>query len=674
MLVIMAVAVMALYSEPKARVAKVHAEPSAVASAYPLLAAVPSDAVTVACFDGLGAYVSVANDTTAAFGAVLTDAGRRGFASFVAKLDAGIPRSFRGAETVYSNHFSGELTPLLAVECPSDTTEDVRAIMALAESSKVLHRKMGGMLLFSPSEVLLTASQRHIEGGASVLDKKGFPEIATMAGGRDVIFASNAYAGKIASSYFNRPYSGHYTFFEHYADWVGFVVDGVTDDSVKLELLASNAGGKGSFASVFDECPAGESRIAELAPASTVYALSLPVSDRKAWLEAYRPLRDIRIPVPVQWLEKMDVREIASVSFRGGDGDINKVTAVRVGKEDAASFSAPEGKSAVYTDGWLVVGAESAVKFIEAREYQTLKSFMDKNGAGSRLHRVSNVMAYFCPSEAPDVIEEVFRPALAKAVRRTLDGISYEPAVLYVDGRNAALTVDRIRVSRSEVEGVAVVKAAAVVVPKGPFKVKNCGTGKMNTLSQAENNSLSLKDENGKGLWGIPFKTPLCGFVEEVDYYANGKIQFLFASGSKLWLLDRLGRFVKDFPAELGKDVLLGPGVYDFTGAHGYTAVVLHKDNTVGIYDLHGRRRDWWKGITLDETIMRLPELMEAGGKKYWVVRTSVQTIIYGFEGGEPLIKNEEGRMIRPDSELTINDKGSVSATCVDGRKRNFKL
>ena len=99
---------------------------------------------------------------------------------------------------------------------------------------------------------------------------------------------------------------------------------------------------------------------------------------------------------------------------------------------------------------------------------------------------------------------------------------------------------------------------------------------------------LSFKEMDGKGIWSVPFSGPLCGTVESIDYYNNGKIQFLFASGSKLHLLDRLGRFVSGFPAELGKEVLLGPAAYDFTGAKGYTVIVLHTDNTIGMYNLHG--------------------------------------------------------------------------------------
>ena len=212
-----------------------------------------------------------------------------------------------------------------------------------------------------------------------------------------------------------------------------------------------------------------------------------------------------------------------------------------------------------------------------------------------------------------------------------------------------------------------------VTVPAGPFPVQNYYTGKTNTLYQNKSLSICLNDENGKGVWGIPFKEPLCGRVQNIDFYKNGKIQFLFAASDKLYLLDRLGHWVGGFPVKLPKPVLLGPDVYDFTGAGGYTVMILHKDNSLERYNLHGQKPEGWKGIRAPETVKNLPELIQVGGKNYWVVRTSVRTLVYPFAGGEPLVKEEGNKMLHPDAQLKITSKG-ISGECYDGRTRDYKL
>ena len=80
-----------------------------------------------------------------------------------------------------------------------------------------------------------------------------------------------------------------------------------------------------------------------------------------------------------------------------------------------------------------------------------------------------------------------------------------------------------------------------------------------------------------------------------------------------------------------------------------------------------------FKGIRAPETVKNLPELLELRSKRYWVVRTSIQTLIYPFEGGEPLLKAEGGKMLKPDALLTPTSKG-VSAECYDGKTREIKL
>ena len=128
------------------------------------------------------------------------------------------------------------------------------------------------------------------------------------------------------------------------------------------------------------------------------------------------------------------------------------------------------------------------------------------------------------------------------------------------------------------------------------------------------------------------------------------------------------------FPVDLGKEILLGPDVYDFSGARKYNALVLHKDNTVEMYNLKGKKPESWKGIAAPETVKSLPERITVGGNDYWVVRTSVQTLIYPFYGGEPAVVLEGDSKIRPDSEVKVLDATSVQVSCYNGKTRTLKL
>jgi hypothetical protein len=101
--------------------------------------------------------------------------------------------------------------------------------------------------------------------------------------------------------------------------------------------------------------------------------------------------------------------------------------------------------------------------------------------------------------------------------------------------------------------------------------------------------------------------------------------------------------------------------------------MVLHQDNSLEMYNLHGQKPASWKGIYAPETVKALPELLEVKDKKYWVVRTSIRTLVYGFDGGDPLTRDEGGKMIRPDSQITPSARG-ITVDCYDGKTRDIKL
>ena len=166
----------------------------------------------------------------------------------------------------------------------------------------------------------------------------------------------------------------------------------------------------------------------------------------------------------------------------------------------------------------------------------------------------------------------------------------------------------------------------------------------------------------------------MCGAAGNVDYYANGKLQIIFGAGSDIYIIDRLGRFVPGFPVSLGKEILLGPDVYDFNGSRAYNIMVLHKDNTIEMYNLKGQQPAGWKTIGAAETIKGLPERIDVGGNTFWVVRTSIRTLIFPFLGGDPLTTFEGQKMILPSSAVRVVDEKSVEVECYDGHLRTVTL
>lgn len=688
------------------------------ASSRPVMNAVPSDAAMILHCSTMRDAIDVMTDTTWTFGSMFSGSGKSNFRKFLSRVSMLVgdeARALRNSEMAVSMHYSGNIVPLMLVSVsgfPKDSTKGEWSIVRAADSARIAYRifdnagdcapslKRKTVLAFSPSETLVMSAGRNLEAGTSVLKDEECSAAVASVGNESAIFVNHSYSGKIVSSFFASKLRGQAGFLKSFADWTALTINDMTDRRLALSGTSASFESPAFFSNLYKGIAPGTSTVKSVLPAGTLSASMLQLSSTETYITAYKKYIDAvgRLPkcnaaleafrtndgvAPDVWVNALKIKEIckANVPVSGGE---TSVLLMKPGKDDPAQlFRGSEIKSVkeydggvlksglfasvgtlfgnifsikdstyIFKDGWLICGAPAALELFKAEKRRTLADYLSEAGAGNLIRSSGTVFQMYSLAASPVVL-------------------SIEPGET-----SFLMNIEALQVKFAGINEDAPVAAkdTVVTVPSGPFKVKNCATGKTNLFSQQSNNWLVLKDEKGKGLWGVQFGSPICGAVSEIDYFGNGKIQFLFASGSKLYLIDRLGRFVKPFPVELGKEVLVGPAAYDFSGAHAYTAMVLHKDNTIGMYDLHGKTPSAWKGIKSEETIKSLPELLRVKGKRFWVVRTSVRTVIYGFDGGSPVYNPGGNKMLRPDAKIKVNDNGSVSALCQDGKERVLKL
>lgn len=680
---------------------------------YLLLPAVPSDAVAVFCS-------SDAEDSYAgAFSAKLQDA-------------AGDSR------IVMSLHHSGKtLVPLYIIDAgrTSDQLSEVgQAVVKVAQedgmyadtlacsSIQGIRKNLSSrtLVVVSANENLVKSSVRHLRSGESVIDAAGFAEVSEAVTGDDVIFLADTYSQKLISAMMAKGYSKHSSFFSRFAEWTAFSVDG----DMSFAGVSSCDKGQTDFMAVLDASGPETSSLSSVLPSYVLFAASLPMNDADAYVSAYKSFVDSKqqlasyqnrqrelagsYGVTIDDLMKaVELKEVATASFKVAGG-MQKVNLMRVSK-DALPMICPEAASKSYepavhpyrfpglsaavfgslfsiedeayctvADGWVISGSKDAVdEYVQngALEYSLADKLADAGENDLLAQEPSVFVSYFSFTEDKDALAGIFSRDFLSFINSQTEGYDYCPFVLRaVKGKKQTeLHAQLVRTEVKRSKAPVAERDTTVVIPEGPYEVKNCGSGKMNKFYQNSHLSLCLS-EDGKDLWGIPFQHRICGVAKTIDYYANGKLQILFGAGSKIYLIDRLGRFVNGFPIDLGKEILLGPEPYDFNGVHRYNVMVLHKDKTLEMYNLKGHKPDSWKGIRTKETIKALPELISVGQKSYWVVRTSVQTLIYPLMGGEPLTVYEGDKMIRPDSEIKVTGDASVSFECYDGQQRTLKF
>lgn len=602
---------------------------------------------------------------------------------------------------------------------------------ALAPGSALSSRSL---VIFARTKAQLSICTNHLREGMSLMDADGFADVVNNAEG-DVIFipfssAKVLFEKAVSRKYFrsrfkekaSAEYSAAASFFSSFAGWATLNLD----DDKSFECVHDYISGS-DYVSVLNHAAPSVSSLSSMLPSYTYFALTLPMSDASEYLSAYSSYLEsskmkvsnhewqekLRIKAglsPLRLVDRLGVTEVASASFMCGE-KLERVNLLKIdypdtvllrGTSDKVFGPAPQTRPFAfadhiasvfgkyfrlqdesyfaYLDGWLVTGSHTAVEEYasgRALEYP-LDIYMADAGASDLLaDRMNTCVLYANIPKGDPGLGEI----LNKDMRDLYDGFKtdgYSPVVVSVFNKLGVIHSDisvhqlthrRSRAPKHERDTV-------VVVPEGPFKVINSGTGKTNLFYQQSNGAICLKEEGGKGLWGVPFEHRLCGTAYDIDYYANGNRQILFGAGSSLYLIDRLGRFVNGFPVDLGKEILIGPDVYDFNGVNAYNVLVLHKDNTIEMYNLHGKKPDSWEGIYVPEnnTVKSLPERLVVGGKTFWVVRTSIQTLVYSFYGGQPLTVFEGDEMFLPTAQVKAVNSTTVEAECYDGINRSVKV
>ncbi len=682
---------------------------------YLLLPAVPADAVFVACFsDSDAASYALPDDFPHVPSRLAVSLHYNGDLQALYVFDAG--RASAGPSEVSAR--LADYAAAAGMSCEFVDGSDA------ADGSRDVSRR--SLVLMSKSENLVKSSRRHLEKSISIMDAAGFYEASSAVPGENVMFFSNAHARSLMAGMFSGRLAGSHPFITSFSTWTVAEVMKADEAGLNMNICPVFDGNASEYMNVLANSGQGTSEISQILPAYTVSALSLPMNESELYIAEYQRYMDSKQSLhsfrnnqkrletragisPDEFFRRLDVKEVGKASFILG-GRLEEVNLMRIGREDTIVFVGTKIESFkdytpsvhswpyesfissvfgkyfklekescfTYIDGWIISGNEDAVQHYadgKALAYR-LVEYMEDAGQKDMLSADAVMTIYHSFTEDPDRSAAMFSRKFAGILEPFHSGCDYCPVVMTMTrGKNAMkMNVRMPKLTLSKTKAPEFVRDTTVTVPAGPFRVKNSGTGRMNLFGQNRHGALCLTEEDGKGIWGVPFKGKMTGTAYNVDHFANGKLQIIFGSGSSIYLIDRLGRFVSGFPVDLGREILLGPDIYDFNNKKAYNIMVLHTDNTIEMYNLKGRRPSSWTTIKAPETVKALPERIKVGGSTFWVVRTAIQTLIYPFGGGQALTTFEGDQMIRPDSGIEILDGTSVSVECYDGKTRTVRL
>lgn len=158
-------------------------------------------------------------------------------------------------------------------------------------------------------------------------------------------------------------------------------------------------------------------------------------------------------------------------------------------------------------------------------------------------------------------------------------------------------------------------------------------------LIQDSLNDLSLVSMDGKVLWEVPVGDRITSEIEQIDYYNNGKLQYIFTTRDALHIIDRLGNYVSTFPLQLKEKDIKHLSVIDYDRSKRYRFLITETNGKLWMYDKSGNNLEGWAPCNAGMDLSTPPRHHRIKGKDFIIaVRSDGMVNLYNRRG--EMLKN----------------------------------
>lgn len=166
-----------------------------------------------------------------------------------------------------------------------------------------------------------------------------------------------------------------------------------------------------------------------------------------------------------------------------------------------------------------------------------------------------------------------------------------------------------------------------------PAIVRNHRTNETETLVQDDKNNVYLINSLGRILWKLPISGRINSDIYQVDAYKNRKLQYMFSTSNKIYLLDRNGNNVENFPIRLKSPTKQGLSVFDYDKNRSYRIIVPSINKKVYLYDIKGNIIKGWKFQEAENEICSKISHIRVNTKDYIVFKDKFKVYILNRKG-----------------------------------------
>lgn len=213
-----------------------------------------------------------------------------------------------------------------------------------------------------------------------------------------------------------------------------------------------------------------------------------------------------------------------------------------------------------------------------------------------------------------------------------------------------------------------------------PELVVNHNTSEKEIFVQDAARNIYLINSTGRILWKQPLDGLIMGDIYQVDFYKNGKLQYLFNTREKIHLIDRNGNYVERYPISLRAPATNSLSLFDYDNNQNYRLFLAGEDRRIYVYDIEGNIVTGWRFNTSESEVegaiqhFRIDDLdyivfsdrnrtyfLDRRGKERFRVKDQIHIAPHNSFTLDMNIREEKPRWISTDTS------GNVAAIYQDG-------
>ena len=210
-----------------------------------------------------------------------------------------------------------------------------------------------------------------------------------------------------------------------------------------------------------------------------------------------------------------------------------------------------------------------------------------------------------------------------------------------VDNQNTELVIPN---SSLHIPNWSVALDAPAII--NPQIVKNHYNGEDEIFIQDENNQIYLISNSGKILWKKSIDGSIIGNVHQVDMLKNNKLQMAFVTENKLYIVDRNGNNLKNYPKTLSKKAIVGLSVFDYDKNKNYRFMIPTAEADVLLLNMQGEMPSDWN-FTSTADITTPLQYFNIKGKDYIVTANSENALIVNRRGENRVTPKDDTKGIK---------------------------